>query len=92
MQNIQNSVLSFDENRKVGIALENIASTAGYNQMINKPTHFTNISARCIDLIFTSKTRYLTIGIKLSIYDKCHHKTIYGKLNFNIPLPTTTLL
>ena len=87
MQNIQNGVLSFDENDKAGTALENIASTTGYNQMINKPTYFTNISASCIDLICTSKKRYLTTGIKQSIYDECDHNTIYGKVNFNIPLP-----
>ena len=78
---------SSDKNNKPGIVLENIASTAGYNQTINKPMHFTNDSSACIDLIFGSNTTYLNAGIEQSIYDKCHHNSIYGKLNFDIPLP-----
>ena len=51
--------IMFDnKDNKTGIALENITSTTGYNQMINKPTHFTNVSASCIDLIFASDTSY----------------------------------
>ena len=38
-------------------------------------------------MIFASNTTYLNIGIEQSIYDKCHHNIIYGKLNFDIPLP-----
>ena len=54
--------------------------------MINKPTHFKNVSPSWIDLIFVSNTSYLTTGIEQLIYDKCHHNIIYGKLNFYIPL------
>ena len=78
---------STGRNNKAGIVLENITSTAGYNQIINKPTHFTNVSSSCIHLIFALKTTYLTTGIEQSVYDKCHHIIIYGKLNFDIPLP-----
>ena len=78
---------STDKNSKPGIVLENITSTAGYNQTINEPTYFTNVSSSCIDLIFASNTTYLNTGIEQSIYDKCHHNIIYGKLNFDIPLP-----
>ena len=76
-----------DKNNKAGIVLENITSTAGYNQVINKATHFTNLSSSYIDLIFASNTSYLTTGIEQSIYDKCHNNIIYGKLNFDLPLP-----
>ena len=38
-------------------------------------------------MIFASNTTYLNTGIEQSIYDKCHHDIIYGKLNFDIPLP-----
>ena len=72
--------------QKPGIVLENITSTPGYNQTINKPTRFTNVSSSCIDLIFGSNTTYLNTGTEQSIYDKCHYN-IYGKLNFEIPLP-----
>ena len=75
------------KNNKAGVVLENIKSTAGYNQIINKPTHFTNVSSSCIDLIFASNTSYLSTGLEQSIYDKCHHDIMYGKLNFDIPLP-----
>ena len=78
---------STNKSNKTGIVLENITSTARYNQIINKPTHFTNVSSSCIDLIFASITTYLNTGIEKSIYDKCHHNIIYGKLNFDIPLP-----
>ena len=77
---------STDKNNKSGIVLENITSTAGYNQTINKPTHFTSVSSSCIDLIFASNTTYLNTGIEKSIYDKYHHNIIHGWLNFDIPL------
>ena len=78
---------STDKSNKPGIVLGNITSTAGYNQTINKPTHFTNSSSSCIDLIFASNTTYLNTGTEQSIYDKRHYNIIYGKLSFNIPLP-----
>ena len=92
MQNIQNTNVIKDKHNKdkpnkTGIILENIISTAGYNQIINKPTHFTNVSSSCIDFIFASNTTYLTTGTKQPIYGKCHHNTTYGKLNFDTPLP-----
>ena len=56
--NIQKN--SIDENSKAGIVLETITLTAGYNQIINKPTHFTNVSASCIDLFwFLLQTRVI---------------------------------
>ena len=39
-------------------------------------------------MILASNTTYLATGIEQSIYDKCDHNIIYGKLNFDIPLPT----
>ena len=56
-----------DKSNKAGIVLENIISTAGYNQIINKPTHFTNVSPSCTALIFPSNTIYLTTGFEQSI-------------------------
>ena len=46
-----------------------------------------NVSSSCIDLIFGSNKAYLTTGREQLIYDKSHHNIIYGKLNFDIPLP-----
>ena len=55
---------STDKNDIAGIVLENITSTTGYNQIINKTTHFTNVSSSRIDLIFTSHMSYLTTEIE----------------------------
>ena len=55
---------STDKNDIAGIVLENITSTTGYNQIINKPTHFTNVSSSHIDLIFTLHMSYLTTEIE----------------------------
>ena len=56
-----------DKNNKAGIVLESITSTAGYNQIINKPNHFKNVVSSCIDLIFASNTSYVTTEIEQSI-------------------------
>ena len=55
--------------------------------MINKPTHFSNESSSCIDLIFSSNISLVkTRGSELSIFEKCHHNIIYGTLNFDVLL------
>ena len=65
-----------------------IATTAGYSQLINKPTHFINGTSSCIDLIFSSNVSFIrNYGIEQSIYEKCHHNITYGTLDFNVPLP-----
>ena len=46
----------------------------GYSQIIDKPTHFTNNSSSCIDLIFTSNPSIVVdSGIEKSLYISCHH-------------------
>ena len=40
-----------DETNTAGIELDNITMTSGYNQMIDKPTHYINESSSRIDLI-----------------------------------------
>ena len=35
--------------------------TSGYNQMIDKPTHYINESSSCIDLIFSSNVNLTKI-------------------------------
>ena len=44
---------SSDKDNKAGCELDNITTSAGYSQMIDKPTHFINESSSCIDLIFS---------------------------------------
>ena len=29
----------------------------------------------------------MAAGVELPTYEKCHHKLIYGKINFNVPFP-----
>ena len=56
--------------------------------MIDKPTHYINESSSCIDLIFSSNVNLSkNCGVEQSLHEKCHHSSIYGSLNFNIPLP-----
>ena len=51
--------LKWCTNGKVNTAefeLDNITTTVGYIQMLNKPANFINESSACINLIFSSKT------------------------------------
>ena len=44
----------------------------------------------CIDLIFcTNQSVISNHGVDVSIFDKCHHNIIYGKINILVPLPPT---
>ena len=79
---------SFVTSDNIGKELDTITSTAGYSQIIDKPTHFTNKSSSSIDLIFTSNSSILAdSGIEKSLSSSCHHDIIYGKINFRVPLP-----
>ena len=73
---------------KIGNELDTITLTAGYSEIIDKPTHFTNNASSCIDLIFTSNPSILVdSGIEKSLASSCHHDIIYGKIKFRVPLP-----
>ena len=50
-----------DKSSTAGIQLDNITMTSGYNQMIDKPTHYINESSSCIDLIFSSNVNLTKI-------------------------------
>ena len=44
----------------------------------------------CIDLIFcTNQSVISNHGVDVSIFDKCHQKIIYGKINIRVPLLLT---
>ena len=49
---------SSDKNNIAGLEIVNITTTAGYSQLINKPTHFINGTSSCIDLIFSSNVSF----------------------------------
>ena len=41
----------------------------------------------CIDLIFCTNQNLLSkYGVDASIFDKCHHNIIYGKIDIRVPL------
>ena len=43
-----------------------------------------------IDLIFcTNQSVISNHGVDVSIFDKCHHNIIKGKINIGVPLPPT---
>ena len=73
-----------------GQELDSLTLSAGYNQIIDKPTHVINTSMSCIDLIFcTNQSVISNHGVDVSIFDNCHHNIIYGKINIRVPLPPT---
>ena len=68
MPNAQNGVFLTKKN-SAGIELDNITTTSGYNQMIDKPTHYINESSSCIDLIFSSNANLpKNCGVEQSLY------------------------
>ena len=73
--------------------LDKITTTSGYNQVIDKPTHYINELSLCIDLGFSSNVNFTKCcGVEQSIHQTSHHKIIYGALNFNIPLPLRNII
>ena len=65
-----------------GEEIDTLTSPAGYSQIIGKPTHILNNSKSCIDLIFcTNKNIISNYGVDVSIFEKCHHNIIFGKIN-----------
>ena len=57
---------------------------------MDKPTHVIKTSMSCIDLIFcTTQSVISKHGVDVSIFDKCHHNIIYGKISIRVPVPPT---
>ena len=69
--------------------IDTLTSTSGYHRLINLPTHMTNTSSSCIDLVFTSNPNLITeFGIEKFLYaGSCHHSIVFGKMNLNVSLP-----
>ena len=77
-----------DITNSVGQELDSLTSSAGYSQIIDKPTHVVNNSVSCIDLIFCTNTNIIfKHGVDVSIFEKCHHNIIFGKIEISVPLP-----
>ena len=62
-----------------------ITHAAEYSQLINQPTHITKDFLSCIDLIFISNPNLInSSGVEMSLFEKCHHNIVYGKIDFKI--------
>ena len=73
---------SFDTSDNIGMEVDIITSTKGYNQITDKPGHFPNHPSSCIDSITTSNPT-----IEKSLCNSSHYNIIYEKINFRAPLP-----
>ena len=71
-----------------GKEIDFLTSSAGYTQIIDKPTYVINKSKLCIDLIFCTNQNVIKYGVDASLFDKCHHNIIYGKINTPTSLGT----
>ena len=59
-----------------------VKKTAGYTQLINKPTHF--FSGRCS----CNKPELISeYGIDHSLFQTCHHNIIFGNIHAKILVP-----
>ena len=68
--------------------IDSLTTSAGYEQIINKPTHVFNNSMSYIDLIFcTNQNLISNYVVDVSIFQKCHHNNIYGKIDIRVALP-----
>ena len=79
---------ALDKENNDGRKISFLTSSAGFSQLVHQPTHITRKSSSCIDIIFTSNPSFTgASGVELSLYGKCYHNLIYGKINFNVSLP-----
>ena len=79
---------SHDKTTQEGIRLEKLFSQYALSQVINKPTHFSQNSNSCIDLLFTNQNNLITdSGVHPSLHSNCHHQIIYGKFNLRVFYP-----
>lgn len=70
-----------------GCEVDKLTSSAGYKQVINKPTHIVNRSSSRIDLIFHNDLNLiLNRGLDLSIFEKFHYNIIFGRMKICICL------
>ena len=77
-----------DITNSAGQEINSLTLSAGYKQTIDKPTHIVNNPMSCIDLLFCANQNAISnYGVDVSIFDKCHHSIIFGKVNVCVPLP-----
>ena len=81
---------SNDTTTAKGAQLDHLTSLYGMKQVITEPAHFLENSSSCRDLIFCNHPNLITdSGVHPKIHSKkCHHQTIYSKLNLKIERPS----
>ena len=83
---------SHDITSHEGNEIENVTAQFGVQQIIKEPTHISNISSSCIDLIFTSQPNLITdSGVHSSLHSSCHHQIVFLKFNLHIVYPRSYL-
>ena len=79
---------SLDKTGHEGIEIENVTAQFGLKQIIKEPTHISNTSSSCIDLIFTSQPNLITdSGVHSSLHSNCHHQIVFAKFNLHVVYP-----
>ena len=82
-----------DKKIRMGIEHGNIATSAGYSQMINNSTYFVMKHPFTFIYLFIfilfSFTLTTNCGIEKSVNKKCHQNVIYGALKSNVLLHPT---
>ena len=74
---------NIDINNSFGHEVDTLMSSAGYKQIINKPTRIVNNSSSCIDFLFCNNLNLIAnYGVNLSLFENCHHNIIFGKFPF----------
>ena len=77
-----------DNNTSQGKAFENVTSQFEFHEAIKAPTHISDNSSSCIDLLFASQPNVIVeSGVHPSLPPNCHHRIIYAKFNLQIYYP-----
>ena len=77
-----------DKSSHEGKAIKNVTAQLGLQQIIKEPTHISNTSSSCTDLIFMSQPNLITdSGVNSSLHPNCHHQIVFTKLNLHIVYP-----
>ena len=77
-----------DINTSEGTNLFSRASSNGFSQLINEPTHIQTSSSSCLDLIFNDQPNLsINSGVHSSLHSNCHHQIVHSSFNLNIHYP-----
>ena len=79
---------SQDKTSFKGKNIESATSHFGLYQLINEPTHLSENSSSCINLIFTSQSNLVVeSGVHPSLHPNCHHQIVFAIFNLMISYP-----